>query len=832
MRTDIKWAGRIESQHGGGLPGLALGAPDGMSAGVFPGQSATYAGWRRASYEGLSDLLGSPVVGDRVTPELLSSADLIAFEMNGSGPGPGAGWESATFEFRDSQGAVTVSWVDDPAAVRDLHVIANGTISGDRYGAFFGIPPRLVTTGEPTLTQEQVRVSYLLLRIRGEIDVTGPAFRLTLSGLSGAIPDPDALGVLLHADLQPARPIKPSRSATRQVLELCRQLRTEDAISPALHAVWRRRASGQPPRGVFESHIYTTFDRMTPAESAAIEHGFSRFAEFRALGTAPCLFSDRLAAVVTERPLEAGEFAEEFLRVGLGVSTQALSPATENKPGPGASRPWRGPKGPDDHAPPPALPTPHITAVRRDRLAGSEFISSSSVFPAPGDPVPMVEEYQLAKTCELRQTLTGLIQDCHVVEAGPPPPGGLVPTLNCEGGGDYVLLGRRCLRLLARPAGGTLVIRGFNFTTPTVAVHLQAHDQPQAPVTSVDGLVLGDTTTPAVDGSGQPIADRRVSDYVDVALPRDEPGTTDTPFSPGLYDLWVSVLDSATDPAHPTTRVSNRLVVRIEPREDLTFQIVNSGGRCVETTSGPGDDEIWWTAYVTSVVPNAEPGSSLDVRDVQAIHLNFDGWSDMEDGKAARYDRAVELWPPRRFQLGEVGAIGLVGIEVDDEDEARDMLRGFWAAFGQALKAVALGAIGAVTVGESLQKVLSKAGLQVTVSLSAAVAGAAVAAAITVTAMSLWSAWAPADIVGFDLFTFDALSLSLATDGRHPLPATTERSWHVEEEWQRVRERPQPKIGTAPGSRIMTWVQENEYLSGAEDSRYVLELRVNQVRLA
>ena len=34
MRTDIKWAGRIESSSGGGIPGLALGAPDCLSAGV------------------------------------------------------------------------------------------------------------------------------------------------------------------------------------------------------------------------------------------------------------------------------------------------------------------------------------------------------------------------------------------------------------------------------------------------------------------------------------------------------------------------------------------------------------------------------------------------------------------------------------------------------------------------------------------------------------------------------------------------------------------------------------------------------------------------------
>jgi hypothetical protein len=293
----------------------------------------------------------------------------------------------------------------------------------------------------------------------------------------------------------------------------------------------------------------------------------------------------------------------------------------------------------------------------------------------------------------------------------------------------------------------------------------------------------------------------------------------------------VTVADTI-DPTAPVNRDSNRVVVRIEPREDLVFQITNPAGRCAETTSGPGDDEIWWTAYVASVVPNRESSSSLDVRRLDPIQINFDGWSDMGSGDSARYDRAVELWPPQRFELGEIGAVGLVGLEVDDEDEARELLRGFWGAFGQALKAVALGALGAASAGETLHKVLTKAGVQVTVSLTAAIMGAAVAAAITVTAMSLWSAWAPADIVGFDLFTFDALSLALATDGLQPLPAGTERSWRVEEDWQVVRERPRPKIGTGSGSRTMTWVQENEYLSGSEGSRYVLEFRVDQIRQA
>ncbi len=87
VRTDIKWAGRIETSAGGGIfAGFALGAPDCQSARVFDGQSATFTDWRRAFYEGLADLLGTvtPGGGDAATEEMLASADIIAFEMMGT----------------------------------------------------------------------------------------------------------------------------------------------------------------------------------------------------------------------------------------------------------------------------------------------------------------------------------------------------------------------------------------------------------------------------------------------------------------------------------------------------------------------------------------------------------------------------------------------------------------------------------------------------------------------------------------------------------------------------------------------------------------------------
>jgi hypothetical protein len=85
-RTDISWAGRLDEVAGGGRPGFMLGAPDAQAAGIGDGQAVTFSAWKRASYEGLAELLATATPRP-VTPQLLERADLIAFE---SGP-PTAG---------------------------------------------------------------------------------------------------------------------------------------------------------------------------------------------------------------------------------------------------------------------------------------------------------------------------------------------------------------------------------------------------------------------------------------------------------------------------------------------------------------------------------------------------------------------------------------------------------------------------------------------------------------------------------------------------------------------------------------------------------------------
>src|SRR4051812_20004396 len=100
-RTDIKWADELRETVGNANAGWALGPPDGDEWAFAGRESATFAGWSRASYDGLAELLGGAIPpGDVVTPALLESADVIAWELNGTSPAKSGGWESCRWIFR------------------------------------------------------------------------------------------------------------------------------------------------------------------------------------------------------------------------------------------------------------------------------------------------------------------------------------------------------------------------------------------------------------------------------------------------------------------------------------------------------------------------------------------------------------------------------------------------------------------------------------------------------------------------------------------------------------------------------------------------------------
>ena len=204
-RTVILWAETVASSSGGGGPELALGEPDAKMYALENGRSVTLMNFRGRFYTGLSDLLSTVTAGEKGTPATLGAADLIAFEGNGGSPAYSGGWESCDWHFEDGHNTLTVKW--DEAKVlpnpRDPHVVANGSITAAAYGAFFGLPTKAFSHwGGNDISLEKLVVSFLLLRLRPEIDTASPSFQITISGVPAQVyiressPEPDAIGIL------------------------------------------------------------------------------------------------------------------------------------------------------------------------------------------------------------------------------------------------------------------------------------------------------------------------------------------------------------------------------------------------------------------------------------------------------------------------------------------------------------------------------------------------------------------------------------------------------------------------------------------------------------
>jgi hypothetical protein len=183
----LRWAGNSLSSPTGGPPVPALlGPPDSESftgpyvyAGRFgsPASNITNA-------TGLASLLG-------VSRALLERADVIAFELNGGSPAASGGWESARFTFAAvGSSPVIVNWSELIGAPTPPEVLANGSISGDAYKAFFGFS----ATTTPV-------ISFIIFDVP-TVNKFGTAFSVTIQsgasvGLPGeGTPDPDAVAVV------------------------------------------------------------------------------------------------------------------------------------------------------------------------------------------------------------------------------------------------------------------------------------------------------------------------------------------------------------------------------------------------------------------------------------------------------------------------------------------------------------------------------------------------------------------------------------------------------------------------------------------------------------
>ena len=544
---------------------------------------------------------------------------------------------------------------------------------------------------------------------------------------------------------------------------LCGSLPTKDAMVPIVCHIFERYFASIPAGNEVEKHLFNYLDNLQPKSIDVIK---SSLAAIKALPADKlrCLFKKRFLDWPIDKPIDTTVMAEAWISEGLSLVNNITKPMSgDGSLGPGQIRPWEKEfKGAATGGPLEfeskieTAPWPWICQV-------FPFSDKSNVGFRNNDFLPELTEI---KTQEIDQVCQ------YSFEPGEPGEEQVIescqnkqPTVDSEtgfrycDGGDKYTRENVCLKIPDTGPGQPIRLAGFNFFSSNIMFNLTKVDDPsikyeKRPVSSV----LGDQETP-VAANGKTRADCYVQDSIELTIPSLAPNNVGE-FHPGRYELEIIVPNDINfailpDGTIPAEFVSNSVLLNIGPNPDINYRIWSDYGHCYEETDGPGGDEIWLTAYKSTYAPGA--GQNINL---QIIKADRDAWGDMDSGE----DPDPYSWElfTGKLPLGGAVAIAILGYEVDDEDEAEERIDNFGDAFGEYMK-------------EFWQSLLASPGVAAIIgvlakSTVAGIIAGIVALVIAIVVMLFLAAWAPPDLIAYDLFTLTATDLFNYTDALAPLP--------------------------------------------------------------
>ena len=317
---------------------------------------------------------------------------------------------------------------------------------------------------------------------------------------------------------------------------------------------------------------------------------------------------------------------------------------------------------------------------------------------------------------------------------------------------------------------------------------------------------------------GKVVATCEVRDIITFTIPEKiKIGVNDVPVLPGRYILDVIVPNDTNyapvpGPA-PADFTSNDVWIDIQPSPNQVFRVWTDEPFCIEETDGLGSDEPWFQAYSVRFAP-AAAGTGL-VAMLPQQQITIMDTDDVDSGESITF-AAPDLFHDK-LGIGEVVALAVYGLEVDDDDAAKQQIKDFGDAYGLYWKNFFTQFAATSDVG--LVTALIGKGVATGVSLAI---GAAVLAGIAIIGL-FYAAWAPADPIGYDVIIFDALSLFDLTNPATPLPASFSKSFDE----LSLDVNPQGKL-VQPGGTQARYSEEHLYRSSDEDSTYKLVYRVER----
>ena len=580
---------------------------------------------------------------------------------------------------------------------------------------------------------------------------------------------------------------KPKTPPKVKLANLCGALPFKDTTGPILMLIARRHRDGVQAGNQFEKQMQVFLSSQPSKRREALEAALAAYDKIPD-ARRDCIFDTRFDDWSDDKPLNPEFFGKNVFAEIMALGRYLrYGPGPPPFPEPGKVRPWEL----EYPAPPPAepgvmikrtAPWPWICAINpQGKKATDEtgwFRNESAR--KPGNQPPGWQTYlphEFSYNCVVAP-IPGQPQatfGCKHVEpdggAGAGDGGGGLGGGGgfgggfgaCPGGADYKVNGPKgkqvCLIIAGIEPGSEVGLRGFNFFSQNARVRIRQVEGtpfdpnpgqrpiPDIPISDLQGDQSADPNT----------ANCGVRDYAYFLMPSWVPqGPNNIPIPPGRYGMTLIVPNEpnyapVAGQSPPTEFVSNEILFELLPRTNMKFQIKPESGFCYSETDGPGSDEVWFRAMVGKVpLPKAVTDLTLPL----PISVDICNEEDVDSGDVV----PVTGQPLFADTLGpELLVIGVIGLEVDNEQAAKEQIDDFWDLWGLYMKEfyTALGMLG---LGAAVEQAIEKG-----IFSFAGYAAGAIFLVILIGGL-FYAAWAPADLLGYDAMVFSSRQLYELTD--------------------------------------------------------------------
>lgn len=633
---------------------------------------------------------------------------------------------------------------------------------------------------------------------------------------------------------------KPKTPPHVKLLNLGRDLPGKESIAPLLMLILRRYRNNVPPGNDFEARLHdflsgfsakqmepltVALDAYDALPQALREEVFeSRFDHWP---NNEALEPDFLKVIVGDRILELGQ----HFRKGEGL-----------KPGPGKMRLWeRSYPVPGEPGRSEAVmgPWPYICAISptgaRDFSVKDWFRNESARYPDNSES-PGYHLHEFARECALEiappSVGGGVRLACHNVEPGAGWSSGQGGFAECLGGIDYQVTdpasGKQlCLKIPTIVPGATVALRGFNYFTTRMSVIIRKADGSwKDPLEVGVSEQFGDFFDDGLK------AHCGIRDMVFFTFPgtrrkkkpNGDPENADVEIEPGLYTLEVKAGGTVVGPAASMglrpgvghQYVSNRVLVELLPPTDKKFSITCDSAFCIQETDGGGADEPWFQSMTALLTLPDESDSTLDMQ--WSAPVDIFNVEDVDSGEWISFPSKQLFSGPI---AGQLLAVGVIGLEIDSEDAAKERVKGFWNSYVLYLKQVFV-QLGLEGGGSVLTDAIKEFFAGKAFPWWGYVAGGVMA--LIAAGGFLFAAWAEADLLALDVMVLGPGDFHALTDRNTPSPVDP---WYY---WL-----PGTQIFVTPlGKKLETGGQEASYRearvyrSSEEHSRYELKYTIRR----